>query len=54
MSLIFAESFLRWNKTPFDWNGDTLTAHFDQDAGIEFEQAGENYRIKNLSQTVKP
>ena len=45
---IFAESFLRWNKTPFDWNGDTLTAHFDADVAVEFEQAGENYRIKNL------
>ena len=51
---IFVESFLRWNKTPFDWSGDTLTAHFDADVAVEFEQAGENYRIKNLSQTVKP
>ncbi len=51
---IFVESFLRWNRTPFDWSGDTLTAHFDADVAVEFEQAGENYRIKNLSQTVKP
>lgn len=51
---IFVEAFLRWNKTPFDWSGDTLTAHFDADVAVEFEQAGENYRIKNLSQTVKP
>lgn len=51
---IFVEAFLRWNRTPFDWSGDTLTAHFDADVAVEFEQAGENYRIKNLSQTVKP
>ena len=51
---IFVESFLRWSKIPFHWSGDTLTAHFDADVAVEFEQAGENYRIKNLSQTVKP
>ena len=47
---IFTESFLRWNQTPFDWNGDILTAHFDEDVTVEFEQAGEHYRIKNLEQ----
>lgn len=47
---IFVEAFLNWNKTPFDWNGDTLTAHFDKDVTVEFERAGENYRIKNLKQ----
>ena len=51
---IFVESFLRWNRTPFDWNGDTLTAHFDTGVVVEFERAGEHYRIKNLSQAVKP
>lgn len=51
---IFVEAFLCWNKPPFDWSGDILTAHFDADVAVEFEQAGENYRIKNLSQTVKP
>ena len=45
---IFVESFLRWSKIPFHWSGDTLTAHFDADVAVEFEQAGENYRIKNL------
>lgn len=45
---IFVESFLRWNKTPFAWSGDTLTARFGMDVTVEFEQAGENYRIKNL------
>ena len=46
---IFVEAFLRWNQTPFDWSGDTLTAHFDtSDIIVDFEQAGENYRIKNL------
>ena len=51
---IFVESFLRWNRTPFDWNGDTLTAHFDTGVVVEFGRAGEHYRIKNLSQAVKP
>ena len=51
---IFVESFLRWSKIPFDWTGDTLTAHFDtSDVIVDFEQAGENYRIKNLKQVVK-
>ena len=40
---IFVESFLRWSKIPFDWTGDTLTAHFDtSDVIVDFEQAGEN------------
>ena len=51
---IFVEAFLRWNKPPFDWSGDTLTAHFGTDVVVAFEQAGVNYRIKNLHQTVKP
>ena len=51
---IFAESFLRWNRTPFSWSGDLLTARFDSDVAVEFEQAGENYRIKNLSQRANP
>ena len=51
---IFVEAFLNWNKTPFDWSGDTLTAHFGTDVVVAFEQARENYRIKNLHQTVKP
>lgn len=51
---IFVESFLRWSKIPFGWTGDTLTAHFDtSDVIVDFEQAGENYRIKNLKQVVK-
>lgn len=47
---IFVESFLRWNRTPFDWSGDTLTAHFDRDVTVEFERTGENYRIRNMRQ----
>ena len=53
---IFVEAFLRWSGIPFDWRGDTLTAHFkadvDSDVVVEFEQAGENYRIKNLKATA--
>ena len=35
-------------RPPFHWSGDTLTARFDTDVVVEFEQVGENYRIKNL------
>lgn len=50
---IFVEAFLRWSNIPFDWSGDTLTAHFssdklNSDVVVEFEQAGEDWRIKNL------
>lgn len=51
---IFVESFLRWNQTPFEWKGDTLTAFFETSIAVEFEKSGKNYRIKNLHQTVKP
>lgn len=46
---IFVESLLRWSKIPFGWSGDTLTARFDtSDIIVDFEQAGENYRIQNM------
>lgn len=42
---IFVESLLQWNKTPYEWNGDTLIASFPQKLYITFEQKGDNYRI---------
>ena len=46
---IFAEAFLLWNRTPYDWDGNTLTAHFTQDLGITFETAGDDLRISSIS-----
>jgi len=39
----------QWNRTPYDWDGSTLTAHFMRDLGITFEQAGGNLRISSIS-----
>lgn len=46
---IFTESLLQWNRTKFDWDGDTLIAHFGQDLYITFEQSGEYYRITSMN-----
>ena len=45
---IFTEGFLLWNHTGYDWSGDTLTAHFQQDLNIQFEQAGKFLRICSM------
>ena len=39
----------QWNRTPYDWGGNTLTAHFTQDLGITFEQAASDLRISSVS-----
>ncbi len=46
---IFVESFLLWNNTKYDWNGYTLTAHFQPDLKIEFEQVGDFWRICSMT-----
>ena len=46
---IFTESLLQWNRTKYDWDGDTLTAHFSQDLYISFEQSGDYYRITGIN-----
>lgn len=35
---IFVEGFLSWNNTQYEWNNQTLLAHFQQDLKIDFEQ----------------
>lgn len=35
---IFVEGFLSWNNTQYEWDNQTLLAHFQQDLKIEFEQ----------------
>jgi len=42
---IFIESFLLWNATPYDWEGQTLKAHFTQELRIAFEQVNGGLRI---------
>lgn len=44
---IFVESFLKWNKTNFEWNAnnDELIAHFEQDLYFEFDKNEESPRI---------
>ena len=46
---IFTESLLQWNRTKYDWDGDTLIAHFSQDLYISFEQSGNCYRITGIN-----
>ena len=46
---IFAESLLQWNRTKYDWDGDVLVAHFQQDLYVTFEQSGEYYRITAMN-----
>ncbi len=48
---IFVESFLKWNKTKYEWQDDTIIADFGKDGElkIEFEKIENNFRIKNLS-----
>lgn len=45
---IFAESLLQWNRTAYDWNKDTLAAHFSQDLFLTFEQKKTGYRITSM------
>ena len=45
---VFVESFLMWNGTAYDWDGDRLIAHFSKDLLISFEKAGEFRRISNI------
>ncbi len=46
--IIFVEGFLIWNGTPYEWQGNTIVAHFDQDLRIDFEQSGEVWRISQI------
>lgn len=46
---VFVEAFLLWNRTPYDWDGTTLIAHFTQDLGIAFESVGSSLRIASIT-----
>lgn len=45
---IFIESFLMWNGTAYDWDGDKLIAHFSTDLVISFEKIDEFWRMSSL------
>jgi len=45
---IFVKSFLYQNGTPYDEEGDTIVAHFDQDVRIMFEQTGDFRHISSI------
>lgn len=45
---IFVEGFLLWNNTKYEWKDLVLTAHFQQDLKIEFEQTDDTLRICSI------
>lgn len=45
---VFLENFLEWNQTPFNWNGDILTAHFEKDLWIKFKLEDNEYFISEM------
>lgn len=38
-----------WNNTKYEWNDQTLIAHFQQDLKIEFEQIDDILRICSMN-----
>lgn len=45
---IFVESFLMWNGTKYEWEGDRIVAHFTQDLEISFEKVDDFWRIAGI------
>lgn len=47
---IFVESFLIWNGTDYDFDGDDIIAYFDQDTRIRFvyERVEEFWRVREI------
>ena len=45
---VFVECFLYENGTPYEWQRDSILAHFTQDLRIDFKQAGEFWRISKI------
>jgi len=50
---IFIESFLYQNDTRFEWQGNSIIAHFKQDLKIEFECVDSNWRIINIKTVLE-
>lgn len=51
---IFTESFLMWNGTKYDWEGNKLIAHFAEDLVISFEKEADLWRIASFEGVVSP
>ena len=45
---LFIEGFLTWNRTKYEWDGQTIIAHFADELRIEFETIEGFRRIKAL------
>ncbi len=45
---VFLESYLRWNGTPYEWDGRYLTAHFSLDLVVTFEKKDGLLRIAGM------
>lgn len=45
----FVEGFLSWNGTKYEWNDQTLIAHFQKDLKIEFEHKKDFLRICSMN-----
>ena len=45
---VFVEGFLSWNHTKYEWDRQTLLAHFRENLKIAFEQANGFWRIVSI------
>lgn len=50
---VFLESYLRWNGTPYEWDGRYLTAHFSLDLVVTFENKDGVMRIAGMKTNRK-
>ena len=50
---VFLESYLRWNGTPYEWDGRYLTAHFSLDLVVTFENKDGLMRIAGMKTNRK-
>ena len=48
---LFVESFLKWNKTKYKWQGNSIIADFGKDGElkIEFEKEGDKLIFKEIN-----
>ena len=46
---IFIESFLLWNGTKYEWDNQTIIAHFNHDLHITFEPVEDSFRINAMN-----
>lgn len=46
---IFVESFLRWNKTAYQWKSNNIIAEFTEELTIKFEIIGDLYRVVGIN-----